>query len=143
MAAVAIVVLLALLEYLFFGLRVGAARAKYGVKAPAVTGDPAFERYFRIHQNTLENLVVFIPAIWLFGLYISPIWAAGIGLDLTDAEKIGWWRLTFSLDPVANFGDPAVHVDRNARIVALDASDAQAVLDPGGFATSVEIEVAP
>lgn len=88
MAAVAIVVLLALLEYLFFGLRVGAARAKYGVKAPAITGDPAFERYFRIHQNTLENLVVFIPAIWLFGLYISPLWAAGIGLVFVIARLL-------------------------------------------------------
>lgn len=88
MAAVTIVVLLALLEYLFFGLRVGAARAKYGVKAPAITGDPAFERYFRIHQNTLENLVVFIPAIWLFGLYISPLWAAGIGLVFVIARLL-------------------------------------------------------
>jgi uncharacterized membrane protein YecN with MAPEG domain len=88
MAAVAIVVLLALLEYLFFGLRVGAARAKYGVKAPAITGDPAFERHFRIHQNTLEYLLVFIPAIWLFGLYISPLWAAGIGLVFVIARLL-------------------------------------------------------
>ncbi len=105
MAAVAIVVLLALLEYLFFGLRVGAARAKYGVKAPAITGDPAFERYFRIHQNTLENLVVFIPAIWLFGLYISPIWAAGIGLVFVIARLL--YYLGYAVAPekrAAGFG---------------------------------------
>ena len=79
MAPVAIVILLALVEYFFFGMRVGAARAKYGVKAPAITGNPDFERYFRIHQNTLENLIIFVPAVWFFGLYISPLWAAGIG----------------------------------------------------------------
>jgi uncharacterized membrane protein YecN with MAPEG domain len=80
MAAVAIVVLLALVEYIFFGIRVGAARARYGVGAPATSGHPDFERYFRIHQNTLEGLIVFVPAIWFYGLYISPIWAAGIGM---------------------------------------------------------------
>ena len=80
MAAVAIVVLLALIEYVFFAMRVGAARARYGVKAPATSGHPDFERYFRIHQNTMESLIVFIPAIWLFGLYINPWWAAGIGI---------------------------------------------------------------
>jgi glutathione S-transferase len=80
MTAVAIVLLLALLEYIFFAMRVGAARARYGVKAPATSGNADFERYFRIHQNTLESLIVFVPAIWLFGLYISPVWAAGIGV---------------------------------------------------------------
>ncbi len=80
MAAVALVVLLALIEYLFFGIRVGAARARYGIKAPAVTGNADFERCFRVQQNTLENLIVFVPAVWLFGLYINPLWAAGIGL---------------------------------------------------------------
>jgi uncharacterized membrane protein YecN with MAPEG domain len=79
MAIVAIIVLLALMQYVFFAMRVGAARARYGVKAPATYGHPDFERYFRIHQNTLELLVVFVPAIWLFGLYISPIWAAVTG----------------------------------------------------------------
>jgi uncharacterized MAPEG superfamily protein len=80
MEPVAVVILLALLQYVVFGALVGRARGRYGVKAPAVTGHEIFERYFRAHYNTLELLVAFVPAIWLFGTYVSPSWAAGLGL---------------------------------------------------------------
>jgi uncharacterized MAPEG superfamily protein len=80
MEPVAVVILIALLEYVAFGMLVGRARGLYGVKAPAVTGHEIFERYFRVHYNTLELLVAFVPAIWLFGTYVSPAWAAGLGL---------------------------------------------------------------
>jgi len=77
---VALVVLVALLEYIAFGMLVGRARGRYGVSAPAVTGHEIFERYHRVHQNTLELLVVFVPAIWLFGAYVDANWAAALGL---------------------------------------------------------------
>ena len=48
--------------------------------APATTGHPIFERYFRVQQNTLERLVIHLPALWLFGLYASPLWAAILGV---------------------------------------------------------------
>lgn len=80
MSWVAGVILLALLEYMVFGVLVGRARARYGIPAPAVSGHEIFERYFRVHQNTLEQLIVFIPAAWLFGVYLSAGWAAAIGL---------------------------------------------------------------
>jgi uncharacterized membrane protein YecN with MAPEG domain len=80
MEPVAIVIALALLEYFAFGVLVGRARTQYGVEAPAITGHPVFERHFRVHQNTLEQLVIFIPAVWLFGAYVSPRAAAGLGL---------------------------------------------------------------
>jgi len=80
MEPVAVVILLALIEYVAFGMLVGRARGKYGVHAPAVAGHEVFERYFRVHQNTLEMLVVFVPAIWLFGTYVDPTWAALLGL---------------------------------------------------------------
>lgn len=80
MEPVAIVIVIALLEYVVFGALVGRARGLYGVKAPAVSGHEIFERWFRVHQNTLELLVPFVPAMWLFGLYVSPAWAAGLGL---------------------------------------------------------------
>ena len=76
---VALVGLLALLQYLVFGALVGHARGKYGVKAPAVTGHEVFERYFRVQQNTLELLVAFLPALWLFALYVSATWAVVLG----------------------------------------------------------------
>src|SRR5512134_2873218 len=80
MAYLAIVTVLALLEYLGIGFLVGRARGKYGIKAPATSGHPMFERTFRVHQNTLEQMVVFLPALWLFGLFVSSIWGAAVGL---------------------------------------------------------------
>ncbi len=79
MHLVSIVVSLALLEYIVFAMLVGGARGKYGVKAPAVTGHEMFERYYRVQMNTLELLVVFVPAIWLFADYVDARWAAGLG----------------------------------------------------------------
>jgi glutathione S-transferase len=76
---IALVILLALLEYMVFGFLVGGARARYKISAPATTGHPEFERTFRVHYNTLELLVAFIPSIWLFGLYLNPRWGAIIG----------------------------------------------------------------
>lgn len=76
---VTLVAMLALLQYMFFGIMVGQARGKYGVKAPATTGNEIFERYFRVHQNTLEQLVVFLPALVAFANLISPMWAAIVG----------------------------------------------------------------
>jgi glutathione S-transferase len=79
MKYVALVGLLALLQYVFFGMAVGHARGKYGVQAPAIGGHEVFERYFRVQQNTLELLVVLLPALWLFALYVSAPWAALLG----------------------------------------------------------------
>jgi uncharacterized membrane protein YecN with MAPEG domain len=79
MELVAVVIVLALLEFVAFGALVGRARGRYGVKAPATGGHEIFDRYFRVHYNTMEMLVVFVPAIWLFGLYVSPQWGAILG----------------------------------------------------------------
>lgn len=80
MELVTIVIALALIEYSVFGMLVGRARGKYGVEAPAVSGDPIFERYYRVQQNTLEVLVLFIPGVWMFAHYVSANVAAGLGL---------------------------------------------------------------
>jgi glutathione S-transferase len=80
MEPVALVTLLALLQYFAFGILVGRARTRTGVAAPAMTGHPEFERYNRVHQNTLEQLVIFLPALWLFATYVQPLAAAGLGV---------------------------------------------------------------
>ena len=80
MELVAIVVALALLEYVVLMLLCGQARGRYSVAAPATHGNQTFERYFRVQGNTVEQLVVFLPAILLFGVYVSEAWAAGVGL---------------------------------------------------------------
>ena len=79
MALVHVVIGLALLEFFVFGALVGRARGQYKVEAPATTGHPVFERYFRVHYNTLEQLIVFIPGMLLFGTYVSPLWASILG----------------------------------------------------------------
>ncbi|CAL80461.1 MAPEG family protein (Membrane-associated protein in eicosanoid and glutathione metabolism) [Bradyrhizobium sp. ORS 278] len=76
----AIVTVLALLLYFYMSILVGKARVQYGVKAPATTGNPDFERVFRVHMNTLEWLPIFLPALWLFAIYVSDAIAALLGL---------------------------------------------------------------
>lgn len=80
MEGVTVVILLALLQFAVFGMLVGRARGRYGVQAPATTGHEVFERYFRVQQNTLEQLVVFVPAAWLYATYVSPTWATILGV---------------------------------------------------------------
>jgi glutathione S-transferase len=80
MPYVAIVTVVALLQFFWFGWQVGAARTKYNIPAPAVGGNETFERHFRVHVNTLEQLVVFLPALWIFASYISPVWGAALGV---------------------------------------------------------------
>lgn len=72
---IAIITVLALVEFMWLGIRVGAARGKYEITAPATTGHEIFERHYRVQHNTLEQLVIFLPALWLFGTYVS----GGIG----------------------------------------------------------------
>jgi glutathione S-transferase len=76
----ALVTCLALLMYFFTCIRVGRARAAFGIKAPATTGNPDFERVFRVQMNTLEWMPIFLPSLWLFAIYVSDPVAALIGV---------------------------------------------------------------
>lgn len=76
----AIITLLSLFLLLATGISVAFARNKYSIKAPATTGNEHFERIFRVQMNTQENLILFLPALWLFSQYVSLIWAGIIGL---------------------------------------------------------------
>ena len=75
----ALTTLVALLLYVVVSINVGRARMKFKVAAPAVTGSPDFERVYRVQMNTLEQLVAFLPALWLFAFFLSPLWASAIG----------------------------------------------------------------
>lgn len=75
-----IVAVVAVLQFFFFSVMVGRARAKYGVKAPATSGSEPFERAFRVQMNTLEQLVGFLPALLIAGLYWSNAIIASIGV---------------------------------------------------------------
>jgi uncharacterized membrane protein YecN with MAPEG domain len=89
--------MLAIIEYFIFGFMVGAARGKYGVSAPAVTGDPIFERYYRVQQNTLEQLAGLLPAITVYGFYGNPQVAAGLGLVFIISRAV--YAYTYINDP--------------------------------------------
>lgn len=75
MHAVALVTILAVIMFVWTMTRVGSARIKFDIKAPATTGHPEFERHFRVHGNTLEALAMFLPSLWLFAIYMHA-WAA-------------------------------------------------------------------
>lgn len=98
MELIAIIAALALIEYLVFGLMAGMARGKYKVEAPATSGHPIFERRLRVQTNTLEQLIVFLPGLVLFGRYVS----APIGVILGAIFILG--RIVYSIGYVA---DPA------------------------------------
>ena len=74
-----LVTAIALLVYFVVTFNVGRARGKYGVKPPAMSGNPDFERVLRVQQNTLEQLIIFLPALWIFCLFVSPIWGSALG----------------------------------------------------------------
>lgn len=95
MELVAIVIGIALVEYLYFTMRCGAMRGKRGVPAPAMAGDPEFERYFRVQYNTLEQLAIFVPSILMFGYYVSAEIGAGLGLVFVLGRALyahGYWQ---------------------------------------------------
>lgn len=97
MALVALVTLLLLLQYLFFMAMVGKARIAAGLQAPAMTGDAAFERAARVHLNTLEQLVIALPAMWICAVYFRPDVAATLGAVFLVGRFI--YRAGYLADP--------------------------------------------
>ncbi len=76
----ALVTIAAIVYTFLLSGRVGAARAKTGVNVPAMAGQPDFDKAFRIHMNTIEQLVLFIPVLWLATSVVGDLWAAEIGV---------------------------------------------------------------
>ena len=79
MAWVDLVALLSIIQLVVFGILVGRARSQYGIAAPATSGHPVFERYFRVQMNTIETLLVFLPALWIAAKYWPPRYVALVG----------------------------------------------------------------
>jgi glutathione S-transferase len=90
---------LALLLFLALGINVSRARGRYKVDAPATTGDPDFERTYRIHQNTLEQLVLFLPALWLFTRFVDPTVGGLIGFVWIIGRVL--YAVNYQRDPKA------------------------------------------
>ncbi|SEM22674.1 MAPEG family protein [Luteibacter sp. UNCMF331Sha3.1] len=92
----AVVTLLTLLLMFATVWMVGRARERYGIKAPSISGDPAFERAWRVQMNTLENATMFIPALWLAAQYVDPLWAGIAGMVWLLGRV--WYALAYLRD---------------------------------------------
>jgi uncharacterized MAPEG superfamily protein len=91
-----LVTLLAIAVFFGCGAAVGRGRSKYQIPAPATTGNPDFERLFRVQMNTLEALAMFLPALWVAAHYAKPEIVGGIGL-LWVAGRI-WYAIAYAQD---------------------------------------------
>ena len=99
MEAVVIVTVLALIQYMYFGVQVGVIREKTGARAPASTGPDEFERVNRVHLNTLEQLVFFLPVLWMYAHYVNPLWGAGLGVVYLVGRVV--YRSSYIKDPAS------------------------------------------
>ena len=80
MSIIILITVALLLQYTFFAIRAGMARGKSGIQAPAMTGDENFERLLRVQMNTLEQLIITLPAMWMCAAYFNTLVAAVLGL---------------------------------------------------------------
>jgi glutathione S-transferase len=93
----ALVAILAIAVYIGAFINAGRMRHRFDVKAPSVTGPPEFERALRVQQNTLEQIVWFLPSLWLFVLLVSPVWGGAIGLVWVVGRVI--YAISYQRDP--------------------------------------------
>lgn len=90
MQYVELVAILAVAQYLAFGALTGQARRESGLKAPAVTGHPGFERMYRVQMNTLEMLVAFLPSLYLAAQHWPAYLVAGLGAVYLIGRLLYW-----------------------------------------------------
>jgi glutathione S-transferase len=93
----ALVAILALLVYVATFINAGRMRHRFDVKAPSVAGPPEFERALRVQHNTLEQIVWFLPSLWLFVLLVSPVWGGAIGCIWVVGRVI--YAISYQRDP--------------------------------------------
>jgi glutathione S-transferase len=93
-----LMVMLTLLQYSYFVGRAGHMRAKHGIKAPATTGHEMYERAYRVQQNTLEELIIFVPAVFTYALYSNAFWVIVPGAIFFIGR--GWYSMAYMKNPV-------------------------------------------
>jgi glutathione S-transferase len=90
MNAIVCITVLSLMQFFFFGALVGKARARLGVKAPAMNGSETFERLLRVHLNTMERLVMFVPLLWTAAQFWNPLWVSAAGALFLVGRMLYW-----------------------------------------------------
>lgn len=71
--------LAALALYLWTGINVARARARYKIPAPTMDGPLGFQSVLRVQANTLEQLPMLLVPLWLCASYLGDTWAAAGG----------------------------------------------------------------
>ena len=94
---VELIAVTAVIEYLVFGTLVARARGQYKVAAPAITGHPVFERFYRVQANTMEMLIAFLPALLIAGKYWSPLLVGGFGGLFVVSRA--WYAVAYVREP--------------------------------------------
>lgn len=92
-----IIALLAIVQFIIFGMLVGQARGRYGIAAPAMTGNEHFERAVRVQMNTLEQLVCFLPALLIAAVYWPQAYVASAGVVYLLGRTL--YRQAYVADP--------------------------------------------
>lgn len=92
-----IIALLAVIQFIVFSMLVGAARGKYGIQAPAMTGNENFERAVRVQMNTLEQLICFLPALLIAAVYWPQGYVAAAGVVYLVGRTL--YRQAYVADP--------------------------------------------
>ena len=110
-----LIILFALLQYLFFSIKVGSTRGKFNVNAPQTTGNEVWERYYRVQQNTMEQLVIYIPGLIIFTLYVSEIWALVPGILFILGRQI--YFSTYVKDPKSRAPGMMLTIISNAILI--------------------------
>ncbi len=90
MNAIITITVLSLMQYFFFGALVGKARAALGINAPRMEGSEAFECLVRVHLNTMERLVMFMPLLWMASRFWNPLWVSAAGALFLVARVLYW-----------------------------------------------------
>ncbi len=74
------VTLASMVMYVWVFANVGAARKKFKVAPPCCEGPVEFQSVLRVQANTVEQMVLFYPALWMCAAFFSDMWAAIGGL---------------------------------------------------------------
>jgi len=91
---VELVAIFSVIQLVYFGILVGKARGKYGIKAPAVTGHEHFERAYRVQMNTIELMVAFLPSLFVAAKYWPQSYVAIVGFIYLIGRFIYWRSYT-------------------------------------------------
>ncbi len=110
-----LIILLALLQYIFFTVRVGISRGKYKVNAPDCEGDETWTRMFRIQQNTMEQLIILIPATYAFASYTSSVWVLLPGAAFLIGRLL--YSVAYMKDPKTRGPGMGITMAANATLV--------------------------